>query len=1005
MKVADKTPVLLICLNAGLIVPACLAAGGIATDGSVGAATVLSGANKPNGNRINIPESLGSRRGGNLFHSFSDFNIQTKQTVTFNETVAGSTKNVISRVTGQSASTINGLLRVTPKGNANFYLINPNGVAFGKGSQVDVKGSLHLSTADEIRLSNGQKFSAVQPIGNSLSNAAPAAFGFLGTSTANNGLLAIDAAKLEVKDTKAIDLVAGNITVKNNATVNAPGGAIRFVARQGQGQVALTESLSLPTNKPTANNSGDITMTDSFFSDGKIDFGYGISVSGNGGGRLSMWGDSIAINNGSLLADNKGNANATEDQGVIIQARNFKFVDSLLTSEVESAGDGGKIRVTADNVELLEEGEITSFVAEGGKGKGGAIIINSNTITIDAKKSTEHSTGLTASLNKGSHGEAGSILIKTKHLNLFNLGEISSSTSTNKNAGDIAIETDNLTIDGNNANAVNSRTGIFSISDSGGNSNNSGGPGALRITVSNALLIKNNGFISAQSKNPANTDNINPERLEVKLAGKEGSIFIKTKHLSLLNLGEISSTTHADQDASPITVETDNLSIDGDNAAGLTGIFSRSGNKDHFQKNSGAAGDLQITVSDALQIKDHGEIFAITHSKGNAGNIAINADTLKIDGQQLATGIFSQAESGSSGQAGNISLKIRILELLNNLSFISSSSFGSGDAGGIRIEDAHLIRLAGSERFALKQGFVPFIGSKTFGNGRAGNVSIITKTLELDHSSNISTTTEGKGKAGTIAISADNLSIKNGGLISSASLTEQSSGQVGDIELTVSGQLALSGGKIRITNEANALKGNVTASLAPGSITANAKNAVLENSHIEANSTGNVAAGAINLRLAEMLTLNDSSITTSVAGTSGNGGNIDITAAALILETGLIQANTAAEKGLGGDINLNLKALIPSGNMLTIGATQPIDWQPGIFGANVIQAAAPSGLSGQIESSAPQLNLSGVLANFGAPKFETGTLSPDYCKLKSDSSLVRLGKGGLLPKAKDNFLY
>jgi hypothetical protein len=117
------------------------------------------------------------------------------------------------------------------------------------------------------------------------------------------------------------------------------------------------------------------------------------------------------------------------------------------------------------------------------------------------------------------------------------------------------------------------------------------------------------------------------------------------------------------------------------------------------------------------------------------------------------------------------------------------------------------------------------------------------------------------------------------------------------------------------------------------------------------------------------------------------------------MENGLIQANTSAIGGAGGSINLSLGGLLFSGDTLTVGGNSPLSWQPGIFGLNVIQAAAPSGLSGTINSSAPRLNLSGDLANLGQPQFDSSVLSADYCGLETGSSLTRAGKGGLLPRA------
>ena len=63
----------------------------VVTDGSLGASTRLSGA-------MTIPQSLGTTKGDNLFHSFNRFNINTGESATF--TGDSNLKNVISRVTG-----------------------------------------------------------------------------------------------------------------------------------------------------------------------------------------------------------------------------------------------------------------------------------------------------------------------------------------------------------------------------------------------------------------------------------------------------------------------------------------------------------------------------------------------------------------------------------------------------------------------------------------------------------------------------------------------------------------------------------------------------------------------------------------------------------------------------------------------------------------------------------------------------------------------------------------
>ena len=96
-----------------------------------------------------------------------------------------------------------------------------------------------------------------------------------------------------------------------------------------------------------------------------------------------------------------------------------------------------------------------------------------------------------------------------------------------------------------------------------------------------------------------------------------------------------------------------------------------------------------------------------------------------------------------------------------------------------------------------------------------------------------------------------------------------------------------------------------------------------------------------------------------------------------------------------------MQLLIPSGNSLFLGGSTVLPFLPGVFGYNVIQAAAPDGVSGTIAVTAPVLDISGSLTGLTARSINTGELGRSLCRLGAGSSLVQSGRGGFAPAARD----
>ncbi|HJR71418.1 MAG TPA: filamentous hemagglutinin N-terminal domain-containing protein, partial [Gammaproteobacteria bacterium] len=216
-----------------VVVPFLAALPGAATaqivlDGTVGPQGALLGPNYA------IGDTVGTQVGANLFHSFSEFNIRTGESATFSSAFAGVTDNVIARVTGATASTIDGLLRSDIAG-ADLWFINPSGLVIGANATLDVQGSFHASTADVLLLQDGGRFDATNVAGSSLTIANPRAFGFL---DATIGPISVTGAQLQVAAGETLSLVGGALSL-TGTRLAAPNGRIELQAAAGPGNVAL----------------------------------------------------------------------------------------------------------------------------------------------------------------------------------------------------------------------------------------------------------------------------------------------------------------------------------------------------------------------------------------------------------------------------------------------------------------------------------------------------------------------------------------------------------------------------------------------------------------------------------------------------------------------------------------------------------------------------------------------------------------------------------------------
>jgi filamentous hemagglutinin family protein len=332
------------------------------------------------GRDYQITVDLGRQRGGNLFHSFSKFNVGTNESATFSG--PNSVQNIISRVTGGQYSSIDGMLRSTIPG-ANLYLFNPAGVIFGANASLDLSGSFHVSSANYLRLADGVVFDAQPAPDPVLSSAPVAAFGFLSTAPQPVGLLG---GKLEVPAGKTLAAVGGDVLLLQGSQMIAPAGRIDLVAAKASGEMVLTAK---GPETGTIGSLGTVLVS-----------GATVDVSGAQGGSVYIRAGQFTSQRSVVFADTYGSGSG---QGIDIQVDRLELSDStFITAQTLGSGRAGDIKVNARESVVIGHSTMGVDSFAPATGAAGTIHLSAPMVAVSGKSfisSTTNSTGAAGVVN------------------------------------------------------------------------------------------------------------------------------------------------------------------------------------------------------------------------------------------------------------------------------------------------------------------------------------------------------------------------------------------------------------------------------------------------------------------------------------------------------------------------------------------------------------------------------------------------------------------------------
>lgn len=629
----------------------------------------------------------GQTRGANVFHSFEEFSIPRNGIATFqhDEAIA----NIITRVTGDSTSRINGTLQTLVDGTtddvgtADFFFINPNGIVFGANAELNIGGSFVGSTAETLQFEDGTEFS-VSDANPLLTISVPTGLQF-GTDPGNirvvgegNGLFLNPDATVNRSDRptgisvpagNTLALVGGQIKL-NGGNLTADSGRIELGAVVGSSLVEISEA--------TGNWELDYGMVETF---GNLELvnAASVDVSGEDAGAVKLQGKTITMQDGSsvlanTLAEGGGDIRilATESlsmSGTSATTPEVPFSPMPTSAYIEispgAVGDGSS-ELLVQTTQLNLDGGAQIGLSMGGLGTSGVVNIQAETIQANSGSPTAFSGIFTAVLP------------------VFPAPpDFTSPPPASGLGGDLNIETDTLEVL-NGAQIVASTFGL-------------GDAGNFTITAQDINVI---GFNSGGASSLRATSEIPP-------AGNGGNLIINTDRLIVADGGQVTTATVSEtQAAGDLTIRaTDSIELRGIAPLGRSGLFAsafsaRNPETGDVFEAAGEGGSINIET-DRLTITDEASINVSNNTSnldsplaapgiGPAGNIAITADTIVLSDQASLTA------DTVDGDRANISL-ISDLIVLSDQSQITTNATGTATGGDLTFDTLTLAAFRNSD--------------------------------------------------------------------------------------------------------------------------------------------------------------------------------------------------------------------------------------------------------------------------------------------------------------------
>ncbi|EBV7251996.1 filamentous hemagglutinin N-terminal domain-containing protein, partial [Salmonella enterica subsp. enterica serovar Pomona] len=463
----------------------------------------------------------------NMATNWQGFDIGQNNSVQFIQ--PDSSAVALNRVTGGSASQIMGSLTA----NGKVFLINPNGVLFGKNARVDTGGFVastkNMNTADFMQgnytLSGG-----------SVSGAEIVNQGALTTTKGGFIVLAADRVRnsgtITTPSGKAVLAAADNITLKLDnsglTSVSVNGSVVNALVENSglvsatNGQVYLTAKGQNMLLNTVVNNSGTIEAK-------------GLSAEG-GVIRLDGGDSGVVSQSGTLLADSdtgRGGKITVEGQNIHLAAGSKTSATGKTGGGSVHAGGGwqGKDAAIRNASKVVMDKNAVIDVSATSTGQGGTAVLWSDDYT--SFRGTILAKG-------GAQSGNGGQVETSSHNNLQAFGDVDASAANGK-GGNWLLDPTDVTIvgsdgDNNISSSVTGSTGIFAPTADGAQILNSSIESQLNKGTS--VTVTTSGVDTA-----GQSGNITVNANVVKTAGADASLTLKAdNNISMADAITVGST-------------------------------------------------------------------------------------------------------------------------------------------------------------------------------------------------------------------------------------------------------------------------------------------------------------------------------------------------------------------------------------------------------------------------------------------------------------------------------